>query len=531
MRPARFDIDTVDRSSLYNSALQMDRNDQPAKCLHDELFSALISTHQEKRGFFAKDNLSKILTEERVRQELASHFEDSLTEDNLANYAKTICQHTVIPLGGTDCDGQLKTRSFIKIFAILIIIQKTKAIVKLMEEDVNDSDLPLIKVPRANEPKLFDLRVRSKPSKVLKCFQMKWNWNQLNIRNFEEWQWATLPLVFARSTGIRKVTHYSLQEQRILPFTKDSSQYKPHYSGKTELEGGFASVFKVGIHPEHHNFRIVPGKSEPECFAVKSLHSRNERAFKKEVEILNKFSDNAHDHLISLLATYEQFGRFFLLFDWAEADLQRYWREVNPTPSFDSTTLLWLARQCKGIAGGITKIHAHESIYRKPDPTLPGNKNVIFGHHGDIKPENVLWFAGPSQKNSNVAGTLKLSDFGLAEFSLHQTISMTPKSKWAGSLGYRAPEADLKQDAAIGRAYDIWSLGCLYLDFITWVLGGSQLLDDFLEARKARDVMWHDIETHTFFVLKIDNAGNQKAIIKPAVERVSSAQSGLNMMC
>ncbi|KAH8788008.1 kinase domain-containing protein [Diaporthe sp. PMI_573] len=401
----------------------------------------------------------------------------------------------------------------------LIMIEKTKSIIKLLEEDVNDSDLPLIKVPRSNGENLFDLRVKRDPNKNLSCFQKKWN--QLNIRNFEEWQWATLPVEFSRPTEEGEVKHDRFEEQRVLPFIKDSREHKPHFSRRTELEGGFASVFRVGIHPKHHNFHTSQDRTDNAYFAVKRLHSQSEDAFKREVEMLNKFSSNRHEHLISLLATYEQFDRFFLVFDWAEADLQRYWRKVNHTPSFDLNTVLWMIRQCKGIANGIIKIHEHQSTYAKIDSRSRGeNKNVVFGHHGDIKPENVLWFAEPGEEGSNVGGTLKLSDFGLAELSVHQTISMAPKSKWGVSLAYRAPEADLKQGAAIGRSYDIWTLGCLYLEFITWMLGGKKLLDEFLEARKARDAMWHDIETHTFFELKIDSkTGEKMAIIKPAVKQ------------
>lgn len=519
-------------SNSHDSGIHMDEDvvssaqttylmpDQEAECLQDELFSALIPTHQEKRGFFAKDQLSTILTEDRVRDELTRHFEDSLSENTILQHAKTICQGATTRAESSCCDEQPKTRSFIKVFAILIIIEKANSIIKLLEENVNDSDLPLIKSPRPHDEKLFDLRSSRKPNTVLKCFQRKWN--QLNIRNFEEWQWTTLPVEFVRPMEEREVKHLRLQEQRVLPFTKDSREHKPHFSRRTELEGGFASVFQVAIHPKHHNFHISSEKPDGATFAVKRLHSQNEEAFKREVEMLNKFSGNKHEHLISLLATYEQFDRFFLVFDWAEADLQGYWKKVNPTPSFDSNTVLWMARQCKGIANGIIKIHAHVSTYVKKDPNGGGNQNVVFGHHGDIKPENVLWFAGPGEADHNSEGTLKLSDFGLAEFSIHQTTSMPPKSKWGVSLGYRAPEADLKQGTAIGRSYDMWTLGCLYLEFITWMLGGSKLLDEFMETRKARDAMWHDIETHTFFKLEIDGrTGKPTAVIKPTVKQVS----------
>lgn len=522
--------------SSHDSGIHMDEDtvspvestylspEQDTECLQDELFSALIPTYQERRGFFAKHQISKILTEDRVRNELTRHFEDSLSEATIAKHAKTICHGAIKQAESPDYDGQQESKSFIKVLAILIIIEKTKSIIKLLEDDVNDSDLPLIKIPRPNDEKLFDLRSRRKPDVVLRCFQRKWN--QLNIRNFEEWQWTTLPVDFGQPMEHGEVKHLQLEEQKVLPFTEDSREQKPHFSRRTELEGGFASVFKVAIHPQHHNFRTSPDKPDPASFAVKRLHSQNEEAFKREVEMLNKFSGNKHDHLISLLATYEQFDRFFLVFDWAEADLQGYWKRINPAPSFDLDTVLWMARQCKGIASGIIKIHAHVSTYQKKDPNGSANENVVFGHHGDIKPENVLWFCEPSHTDRNVGGTLKLSDFGLAEFSIHQTTSMPPKSKWGVSLAYRAPESDLKQGNAIGRSYDIWTLGCLYLEFITWMLGGSQLLDEFAEARKARDAMWHEMETHTFFKLEIDDRTRKPtAIIKPAVKEVSLISS------
>lgn len=525
--PARY------HSNSRDSGLHMDEEEvispvqstyfspeQETECLQDELFSALIPTYQERRGFFAKDLLSKILTEDRVRDELSRHFEDSLPEATIAKHAKTICYGDFAQLESSGRDEKPETKPFIKVLAILIIIEKTKSIIKLLEEDVNDSELPLIKMPRPKDDRLFDLRSSRKPTIVLRCFQRRWN--QLNIRNFEEWQWTTLPAEFSRPTEYGEVHHYQLEEQRVLPFIKDSREDKKRSSHRKELEGGFASVFQVAIHPEHHNFQTSPDKSGTAFFAVKRLHSQNKEAFQREVEVLNKFSGNRHEHLISLLATYEQFDRFFMIFDWAEADLQEYWRKVNHLPSFDLNTVLWMARQCKGIASGITKIHAHVSHYVKRDPNGGGNQNVVFGHHGDIKPENVLWFVGPGQADRNSEGTLKLSDFGLAEFSIHQTTSMPPKSKWGVSLGYRAPEADLKHGTAIGRSYDMWTLGCLYLEFITWMLGGSVLLDEFMETRKARDAMWHDIETHTFFKLEIDGrTGKPTAVIKPTVKQVS----------
>ncbi|KAI1854172.1 hypothetical protein JX266_001313 [Neoarthrinium moseri] len=510
--------------SYDDSGLQLDRDNhnpessvkvtsalpnRPTRCLQDELFAALTSTQQETRGFFAKGQLSKILTEERVQHELATYFEDSLAEDTIAEYAKTICHGTGTQEGSPCHDQQNNNKSYVKILAVLILIQKTRAIVKLLADPsgVNDSDLPLIKTPQPDNKGFYDLRARRQPDKTLKCFHTKW-WNQFEICNFNEWQWTTLPFTFGRPLSHTNDIHHELEKQRILPFIGNN---------QTELEGGFARVFKVSIHPEHHSFHINPGELNNAYFAVKRLHSQSKIAFGKEVEILKKFSGDKHPHLISLLATYEQSNQFFLLFDWAETDLQTYWTRKNP--SFDMETVLWMARQCKGIAHGITKIHEHVTTHKKPGSSPAGNLDVVFGHHGDIKPENVLWFAELNRENHKAAGTLKLSDFGLAEFSVHQTLSMTERSKWGVSLGYRAPETDLKPEAAIGRSYDVWTLGCLYLEFITWMLGGRKLLDDFVKQRRSSDPMWHYMETTTFFELEVCN-GKRTAVIKPTVKKV-----------
>ena len=246
--------------------------------------------------------------------------------------------------------------------------------------------------------------------------------------------------------------------------------------------------------------------------------------------MLKRFSDPsvpAHKHLISLLATYQQSSTFFLIFHWADADLRRYWKDVHPNPVMDCQTVMWVARQCKGIAEGVCAIHQYSSSTLRPHP-----KDEVFGHHGDIKPENVLWFPDPDYDQTK-QGTLKLSDFGLAEMSMHQTRSMQPKSSYATSISYQAPEVDIEGTGAIGRSYDIWTLGCLYLEFITWMIGGWDLLNEFYFLRIPNDfVIGPDGTTcyvlkpaPTFYVLKPSTVHEGKwkttAEVKPAVSEVS----------
>lgn len=230
--------------------------------------------------------------------------------------------------------------------------------------------------------------------------------------------------------------------------------------------------------------------------------------------MLKMFSDNAHRHLISLLATYEQFRVYFLIFPCAEGDLTRFWSVLKPKPSFDLKTVKWVAEQCEGIAHGLVKIHKYQTSNAN---TKAGSPEKRYGRHGDLKPENILWFSDAD------GGTLKISDFGLAEYSTIHSRSYKPKSTVAASMSYRPPECDLK-GGVIGQSYDIWTLGCLYLEFITWLLGGWKLVKIFEGKRISFDPMWYDMNTDTFFELvecpKSRRPGVVAARVKPAVKEV-----------
>jgi serine/threonine protein kinase len=235
-----------------------------------------------------------------------------------------------------------------------------------------------------------------------------------------------------------------------------------------------------------------------------------------EVEMLKMFSGDSHPHLISLLATYEQFRAYYLIFPWADSDLSRFWSDVKPKPLFDMDTILWVAKQCKGIAHGLISIHKYQTSNSN---NHANGHEKRYGRHGDLKPENILWFC------DDKGGTLKISDFGLSEYNTITNKSYITKSRLAWSVSYRPPECDLK-NGRVGPSYDIWTLGCLYLEFITWLLGGWELVSEFTECRMSLDLMWWNIKTDTFFELvEVPNStrpGTIVAMVKPAVTEVSS---------
>jgi serine/threonine protein kinase len=197
---------------------------------------------------------------------------------------------------------------------------------------------------------------------------------------------------------------------------------------------------------------------------------------------LKRFSAKDHLHLIKLLVTFSWREQYYLLFPWADGNLLDFWK-LYPKPSDlprEYRLTLWLAEQCLGIAEGLKMIHTLD----KPDAEDldHGSALQIHGRHGDLKPENILWFKPYQNGDQNCfMGVLKISDFGLTRF--HRTMSKSHiNAETVGVTGtYRAPEYDVAK--LVSQSYDIWTLGCVILEFVTWYLVGWEQVDKFSENR------------------------------------------------
>lgn len=201
-----------------------------------------IPGHEEKKGFFSGKQIDDLMTEESVAAELQLCFK-YLDATTIAGYSARIC--------GTNSDQSEERQSFKKVFAILVLCEKPKAIPKFLEEEVSDQDLPLDKFTSSETSSNIFKLVRNGQSAELECFQ---GWTDTAVWRFEEWQWTTLAPSFRRSED-RHVEHSVFEDQIALPFIQDSrfpADRSPYQ--RLEFDGGFSNVFKVRIHPDHHNF-------------------------------------------------------------------------------------------------------------------------------------------------------------------------------------------------------------------------------------------------------------------------------------
>lgn len=287
--------------------------------------------------------------------------------------------------------------------------------------------------------------------------------------------------------GLNTPYHFDFPPQATLPFTDTSAP-------GDRVNGGFSSVFKVSLDHAHSNIFGIP---DDDCsdnrlptgyFAVKQLHSSSRAEFEKEAEVLKSLSNPGHPHIVKLLATYHWRGNYHLLFPWAECHLQDYWR-YHPSPAeiqepeARSDLHRSTFEQLVGISDALESIHFPSKLQGNTGAEwmFPGPADTSHSRHGDIKPDNILWFSEPG--DSKEAGVLRIADLGLAKIHI-STIDLADAATRVGTETYGAPELKHHHPGhRLSSAYDIWSFGCVLMEFACWLTGGRKELEAFKRSR------------------------------------------------
>ncbi|KAG9230454.1 kinase-like domain-containing protein [Amylocarpus encephaloides] len=371
-----------------------------------------------------------------------------------------------------------------KIFAILVVIQKPQAILGFLEGNIDDGQLPF-QVSRSD----FDESEAS-----LRCIS----------RVFISWaKW--------------ELDEFRRVQCTILPFIGDDSSNR---------NGGFSTVYKIGVHPAHQKYVSTREAREAPLLAVKRFHSNNEKDFLAEIEMLKGISRmEQHPHLIKLLSTYKYRSQYHLMFPYADANLWNHWYDLK-APWLQPTTILWVLEQIQELAEALKTIHEvkPQRTHHLDETGIVAEDETQYGYHGDIKPENILWFRDvPLEKGlekGDSLGILQITDFGLGRIHGRESRSCIVSRHVRWTPTYAAPEAVLSRP--ISRAYDVWSLGCVYLEFMTWFLMGPKGLEDFTKAR-AYDKGVGQLAAYTdsafYELLRPENGMAPYARVKPSVTR------------
>jgi serine/threonine protein kinase len=382
-----------------------------------------------------------------------------------------------------DSDLESKVQVARRVIAIIILIFQSDApntVKKVLSEDLIDEDLPL---SRSNELGNGDhtLSQKLQSHSGRKRFDAFMAWESYEVDLFLDKQWMFLePQLKLDPSGMIDIR---LESQCALEMAFSSCvevSKTPHstvYKGilRPGLQAGLgnrASSLRHLLHISADadiNLQANAGNPGPVCIAVKIFNQRQIREFDQEKKVLSEIRSKGikSDHLIVHLAVCDQVS--CIVFPWAEGgDLWEFWqREGRSTPSH----FLWALKQMAGLAQALEVLHS------------------VNTRHGDLKPANILLYF-----NQTEGSILKIADLGIArghnqatEFRRAGTITS------ASTQAYQGPEVDTKEEPR-SRRYDCWSMGCIVLEFVVWLLYDFTAIESFWQARDTR--------THAYYQSK-----------------------------
>ncbi|KAI8677917.1 Protein kinase domain-containing protein [Fusarium keratoplasticum] len=398
----------------------------------------------EGQEFIPADAIVWLASRESVEAELMDWFSDERVA-GLANY--------------------VLTKPAIKVFLILVMCKNIRAMDKIQGSGFGDQHLPLdeqiITKDGKRQRQLQSLSQLPDSGPVLEPLR---SWRVADRREFLEKQWAFMAPVF---TPMKFV--YKLHNRCPLPFIPFTDK---EWAQGVTLGGLSGSVKEIKVHEAHQ--KVLPQKDgKPIHVALKTIWPPMGHYFHQEEDTMRVIQKIDHPHLIKPIASYQydnqKNGCF--LFPWAEhGNLKEFWKTEKVRPLKNPEMMGWMLKQMRGLCHALSILHdAHR-------------------RHGDIKPENILLF-----EEGDYKGTLRIADVGLGKFYAETTehrILLEERTKaMEGTTRYLSPE--FIHGNQIPRVFDVWALGCVFIEFIIWTLHGYDGLFDFRKACSAH--FWEEV--------------------------------------
>ncbi|KAJ6619433.1 kinase-like domain-containing protein [Mycena sp. CBHHK59/15] len=191
-------------------------------------------------------------------------------------------------------------------------------------------------------------------------------------------------------------------------------------------------------------FRVL--NSANELYAIKRVSldktdSETMNGYMNEIALLKRLDGNSR--IIRLIDSEVKAGpggskgHLFLVMECGEIDLARLISEQMKEP----LNMVWVAYYWQQMLQAVHVIHEEKIV------------------HSDLKPANFVL----------VRGQLKLIDFGIANAIANDTTNIQ-RDHQIGTVNYMSPEAielpDGMRRLKVGRASDVWSLGCILYQMV-----------------------------------------------------------------
>ncbi|PVH70936.1 kinase-like protein, partial [Cadophora sp. DSE1049] len=334
---------------------------------------------------------------------------------------------------------------------------------KLIDYDLTDDYLPV--QFEKGQHRVRSLRGAPRDDGALEWFTAKVQ--GLDDDEYDTWkyrfrdnQWMFLAPVFRNCEIV-----YPLHKSCPLPFTAR----RP-----IDSSGATCNLAEADIHSGHCKVQI-----HGQTVAVKSILTNDkltDKIVQAEVAALGLVRRFQHEHLIKFIATYSQLGYHHLIFEWANGgNLRELWRKKKPSIPNHTYVIRWAVEQIAGLAEALCTLHNPKGV------------KDLNCRHGDLKPENIVH----STKTNGPFGILQITDMGLAKVNDQKTMLRQTSGTVGSTIRYQPPEFNFRESSQIvqtptSRSFDVWSMGCIVLEFVVWLLYGNEELHNFEEDSKER---------------------------------------------
>ncbi|KAK1621822.1 kinase-like domain-containing protein [Colletotrichum phormii] len=384
------------------------------------------------------------------------------------------------------------------VFVILLCLGIPWDIKKLHEAGFTDQDLPLERTKTEGGGDCLQSGLDPKKHFVP---PKKWA-HGYQAENFVNKQWLVMAPVFGSMGEYQK-----LHPLNPLPLIEAESLI--HNAANVIWRAKIQSSHQTGSKMRDNSSGSTSGsvltcrgyRAQSPCMDVAIKEFRFRKDFDQERSNLSTLRTlPSTKHIAQSLAAFSQGNRDYIISPWAEGgDLDQFW-QTHGGATRTSKLALWSLDQMLGLAKALYALHAE----------LGDAGNC---RHGDRKPGNILHFM--EGKEEGDVGILKITDFGISRIHLGITLVREgPTLTRATSPSYEAPEAVTSKDPR-SRKYDIWSIGCIFLEFVVWLIQDWDAVESFGNARKSTWAHADGAVPSGFYRIHKDNA-----IVHPEVSQV-----------
>lgn len=217
------------------------------------------------------------------------------------------------------------------------------------------------------------------------------------------------------------------------------------------------------IGPNWYRYRIARN------WRKKLANFRSDSNWTKELAILRSVTRLRHRNILRFVAAFRkgdsEVPYHYLIYEWADGGSLRDFWNSHIRPESTSVLVEEVVAQLVALADALFTIHYSSKL----------GAGIL---HGGLKPENILRFKAGVP---GLLGTLKIGDWGFPNEKSLNTVLENDQSTYRASRKYEPPE--MREGVHVvgrnttlktrSRLCDIWSFGCIMLEFIVWLAEGT----------------------------------------------------------